>query len=263
MSYVILVNEDNSLYGSHKERIMQRSKLVDVLTFIVDPIYKGIDMTKASVILEYVLPVSREYKTVNLVLDDERYNDCFLQYKLPFDTDLTSQAGSLELQLTFIYVEMNKRGVGIQRVRKTSPTIIEIIPITAWSDIIPDSALSALDQRIIMLDAQMRGLNEYMNVLDNNTVDNLVYNSADETLQLSSKGVGVGNKVSVKDMLDSGVPVIDLDSNNTNGESGKEDEDGEDKNECNCGCDCEDNVVIFGTSEDVNTETKEENVVEF
>ena len=101
MAYVILVNSDDSLYGSHKERIMQRQKLVNDLIFIVDPIYKGIDMTNASVMLEYVLPVSREYKTVLLTLLDERYNDCFLQYKLPFDTDLTSQAGSLELQLTF------------------------------------------------------------------------------------------------------------------------------------------------------------------
>ena len=39
MSYVILVNEDNTLYGSKKERIMQRSKLVDTLTFIANPIY--------------------------------------------------------------------------------------------------------------------------------------------------------------------------------------------------------------------------------
>ena len=42
--YVILVNDDNSLYGSKKERIMQRSKLVNNLVFIVDPIYKGVDM---------------------------------------------------------------------------------------------------------------------------------------------------------------------------------------------------------------------------
>ena len=41
MSYVILVNEDNTLYGSQKERVMQRSKLVNTLSFVVDPIYKG------------------------------------------------------------------------------------------------------------------------------------------------------------------------------------------------------------------------------
>lgn len=211
--YVILVNDDDTLYGSKKERVMQRSKLVNDLVFIVNPIYRNAyDMTNASVMLEYVLPVSREYKTINLVLDNERYNDCFLQYKLPFDTDLTSQAGSLELQLTFAYVEMDANGMGVQRVRKTSPAIIEIIPITAWSDIIPDAALSAIDQRLIKLDASMRAMNDYMNILDSNKVDNLVYDDVDETLQLYSNGVGVGDKVSVRDMLDDGTPIVDLNS---------------------------------------------------
>lgn len=255
MAYTILVCEDGSLYGSHKERIMQRSKLVDTLVFVVDPMYKEIDMTNATVVLEYVLPISREYKTVNLVLSEERYNDCFLQYKLPFDTDLTSQAGSLELQLTFVYVEMDVNGYGIQRVRKTSPTTIEIIPITAWSDIVPDAALSALDQRLLKLDAQMRGLNDYMNVLDDNKVDNLVYNEKDDTLQLSSKGVCIGNKVSVRDMLDDGIPVVDLDFN-----SGS-DSDSE-KNNCDCNCSCEDNVVEFGYVESTDT-NNDDNVVEF
>ena len=241
--YTILVNRDNTLYGSQKSRVMQRSKLVDELRFIVEPVYNGIDMTSATIMLEYVLPVSRKYKTALLVLDNERYNDCFLQYKLPFDTDLTSEAGSLELQLTFAYVEMNPNGIGIQRVRKTSPTTIEIIPITAWSDIIPDEALSGLDERLIKLDAQMRGLNDYMNVLDNNQVDDLVYDDDNETLQLSAKGRGVGTKVSVRDMLDEGTPVVDLDSNNGSNDKPNTDDNGD--CDCDCECDCDNNVVKF------------------
>lgn len=254
MAYIILVNEDNTLYGSHKERVMQRSKLVNSLTFIVDSIYKGVDMTSASVLLEYILPVSREYKTIILTLSEERYKDRFLQYKLPFDTDLTSQAGSLELQLTFAYVEMNEKGVGIQRVRKTSPTTIEIIPISAWSDIIPDSALSSLDDRLIKMDAQLRAMNDYMDVLDSNKVDNLVYNSKEETLQLSASGKGVGDKVSVRDMMRDGVPVVDLDSN-----SGNTDKDN-DNDGCDCGC--EDNVVEFDDT-NISEKLEDGNVVEF
>ena len=255
--YVILVNDDDTLYGSKKERIMQRSKLVDNLVFVVDPIYrKTHDMTNASVMLEYVLPVSREYKTALLTLSEERYKDCFLQYKLPFDLDLTSQAGSLELQLTFAYTELNENGVGIQRVRKTSPTTIEIIPITAWSDIIPDSALSSLDQRLIKLDASMRAMNDYLDVLDSNQVDNLIYNPIDDTLHLSARGVSVGDKVSVRDMIDDGIPVVDLDSNSDN----DSESDKEHKNDCDCGC--EDNVVEFGNTQE-ESKKDENNVVEF
>ena len=212
--YIIFVEQDNSLYGSHKERIMQRSTGIDSLMFIVDPIYRNVhDMTNASVTLEYLLPVSKTYRTEYLTLLNERYNNHYLQYKLPLDSKFTSEAGKVELQLTFVYTALDENGNGIQRVRKTSPTTIDIIPISAWSDIIPDSALSSLDQRLIKLDAQMRGLNEYMNVLDNNSVDNIVYNENDDTLQLTANGVGVGNKVSVKDMLDDGSPVVDFNSN--------------------------------------------------
>lgn len=212
--YVILVNDDDTLYGSKKERIMQRSKLVDNLCFIVDPIYRGThDMTNASVMLEYILPVSRKYDTVNLVCSEDRYNDCFLQYKLPFDTNITSEAGSLEVQLTFAYVELDENGKGIQRVRKTSPTTIEIVPIAAWSDIVPDSALSALDQRLIKLDAQMRALDEMNQTIINEKADNIKYNKDTNELQLLSRGNEIGNKVvinSYDESLEDGVPVVDL-----------------------------------------------------
>ena len=213
--YVILCNDDDTLYGSHKERIMQRSKLVDELVFVVHSIYRNkYDMTDASVVLEYLLPASKKYETEYLTLSDERYNDCFLQYKLPLDTKITSEAGSVELQLTFAYTDLDENGNGIQRVRKTSTTTIEIVPISAWSDIIPDAALSSLDQRILKIDAQLKGLNDYMEAFDGNInpVDNLVYNDKESTLQLSANGVGIGDKVSVKDMLDEGSPVVDLNS---------------------------------------------------
>ena len=157
--YTILVTSNNELVTSVKERIMQRSKLVDNLHFLVEPEYKGYTMSDFTATLEYILPVSREYKTETLVLSEDLYKDR-LEYILPFDTNLTKEAGKVELQLTFTCVEMDSNGDGIQRVRKTSPTTIEIIPISAWADIIPDSALSALDQRLIKQDAQIKALAE-------------------------------------------------------------------------------------------------------
>lgn len=254
--YVILVNPDDTLYGSKKCRIVQRQKLVNTLVFVVDPIYNGIDMTSATVMLEYVLPVSREYKTAILNLSNERYNDCFLQYKLPFDIDLTSQAGNLELQLTFAYVEMTPNGVGIQRVRKTTSTYIEIVPISAWSDIVPDSALSSLDQRLIKMDAQMRALDDYMNVIDSKQVDNLVYNPKEDVLHLTSKGNLVGNKVSVKEMMSDGIPVVEL------GASSGSNQNPDHNDGCDCGC--EDNVVEFGDYPEIDDNIEDDNnVVEF
>ena len=65
--YTILVGESNELVTSVKERIMQRSKLVDNLHFLVEPTYKGIDMSGFTAMLEYITPVGREYRTEVLV----------------------------------------------------------------------------------------------------------------------------------------------------------------------------------------------------
>ena len=217
---------------------MQRSSGVDSLVFITDYLYKNThDMTNAICMLEYVLPCSKKYRSEILELSEERYNDCFLQYRLPFDTKLTSEAGEIELQITFAYTEIDANGKSTQMVRKTSPTTINIIPISAWSDILPDDVLTPIDQRLIMLSSQMKAMDEYLNVLDNNQVDNLVYNDKEETLQLSANGKRVGDKVSVREMLDDGIPVVDLNGSNS---------DTDNKYGCDCECDCEDNVVEFG-----------------
>jgi len=266
--YVILLNNDNTLVASQRECIMQRSKLVDNLWILVSPNYKENDMSLFKVVLEYVLPCSRKYRAIELVRSEENYQE-YLKYVLPFDTGITAEAGDVELQLSFTFVGLNPDGTGVQRVRKTKPTKLHITPIAAWSDIIPDSALSVIDQRLIKVDAQINALESYTEVLSQNQVDNLVYNDKAETLQLMAGENTIGDAVSVRDMLDDGIPVIDLGSSSGSGdntgcngcncncdcnkkpdESQKPQEpvtpeEPEDDNECDCGCDCEDNVVEF------------------
>ena len=261
--HYILVNDDNTLFTSQKERIMQRSKLVDTLVFLVNPMYQEQNMSNATVLMEYLLPVSKKYGTKILRKSDETRQEYF-QYMLPendeIDTELTSEPGKIELQLTFIYVDLDVNGNPIQRVRKTSATTLTVVPISNWSDIIPDSALSVIDQRIIKTDAQIRALDAYIETIGNNMVDNLAYNEDEESLYLLSGDKIVGNKVSVRDMLDDGIPVVDMDS--VPGNSGSNSD-----NECGCGCDCGDNVVEFGYNGDSNGTQKpnldDDNVVEF
>jgi hypothetical protein len=107
-------------------------------------------------------------------------------------------------------VSLDVDGKSKQQVRKTKPAVIKITPISAWSDIVPDSALTALDQRLIMIDAQMNGINDYMNALYNTQVDDLSYDKDERALQLMSHGVGVGSKVSIRNVMEDGIPVIDI-----------------------------------------------------
>lgn len=222
--YVILVNDDNSLYGSQKEKIMQREKLFNKLWFLVPPHYNGYDMSQCTVTLRYLLPISREFKTETLVLSGEKYEE-YLKYILPVDTNLTKEWGEIELNLTFTMVEkiMDTDDDGnivqktVQRVRKTDNYFLTITQLPDWDSFIPDSCLSALDQRILKQDAQIQALTDLANTIKSNKADNLAYNENEDTLQLLSNGVGIGDKISVKDMLDDGMPVVDFNSNSGDG----------------------------------------------
>lgn len=211
--YVILVNEDNTLCTTKRERIMQRSKLVDDLWFLAHPNYKGYDMSMCTVHMEYILPVSKTYRNEILVLSEDRYKD-HLKYVLPFDTMLTAEAGDIEVQLTFLCVDVDKHGNIIQRARKISPTTITIHPIAAWSDIIPDSVLTPLDQRIIKMDAQIKALNEAAIFINENKADNIDYDKNKKELQLKSGDKLIGNRIAFDESEcncdENGVPVVDF-----------------------------------------------------
>lgn len=202
MAYVILVNEDNTLTASKKERIMQRSKLFNNLWFLTEPIYNGYDMSACTVVMEYILPISKKYHSDILELSEDGYQE-YLKYVVPIDSKLTAENGEVELQLTFIYSDLDENGESVQRVRKTSTAKLNIVPISAWSDIIPDSALGALDQRIIKMDAQIKELLDIGDAYDAAKADNIAYDADNQTLQLLSGANKIGDEVSLN--VDDGV----------------------------------------------------------
>lgn len=102
--YTILVNDDNTLQTSIRARIMQNSKNIDELHFLVKPNYNEIDMTDLTVILTYILPISRERKTLTLTKSEELYKER-LEYKILLDDDenlITSESGDVKMWLTFM-----------------------------------------------------------------------------------------------------------------------------------------------------------------
>jgi hypothetical protein len=192
--YTFLINENNTLTCSVQDAIMERSKMVDKLHFLADPTYKGVDMTDYTVNLEYVLPISKRYKTEILTKSDELYKNK-LEYILPFDTDLTSEPGDIQIQLTFLAVTMDSDGTTVQHVRKVGPGVIHIVPIQNWSDLIPDAALSSVDQRLLAAEAMLKALSDRNAAIFDSKADNLSY--IDQKLQLTANGKPIGNAVKI------------------------------------------------------------------
>lgn len=253
--YIILVEDNNTLYATQTQRIMQRSKLVDRLVFITEPTYQDLDLSKCTVLLEYVT-ASNKYRTEFLVQNPEGYKD-YLKYVLPIDTQLTAEAGEVKLQLSFSCVDLDEQGNSIQRVRKTGSHTLTIVPIVAWSDIIPDEALSALDQRIIKLDAQQKALEEMNAMIANTKADDLSYEN--DQLQLMANGEKIGSAVTINgcELEEDGLPIVDIDS-----ATGKpvvpDTPSGE-----GCDCGCEDDVVVFDNTSSAPTTDTDKDVVEF
>ena len=209
MSYIIVVKDDHTLTCTNRQRVMQRSKLVNDLWFLVPPNYNGLDIANCTVSMEYILPVSKKIKHRFLTMSD-MYKD-HLKYVVPFDTDITAEAGNLEVQLSFLYSDLNEYGESVQRVRKTTPIYIEIIPISAWSDVVPDEMLTALDQRIIKQDYQIKALTNISELLNDKKADSLIYE--DNMIQLTANGNKIGKPVTIEsceDYLADGVPVVDF-----------------------------------------------------
>lgn len=210
--FTILVADDNQLIVTNKERIMQKSKLVDDLCFLVRPTYKGYNMENCTVTMLYCLPESRRAVSETLTKSDEMHGE-FLQYILPFDTALTSEAGDVKVKLSFVLADLDADGKPIQRVRKTDEVIIPIVSTDAWGTIIPDSMLDALDQRILRQDAQIKELAELGKLINDTKADNIRYNKASKELQLSSGGKAIGDAVTIDSCECSdtdGVPAIDF-----------------------------------------------------
>lgn len=250
--YVILVNNDNTLSAPKKQRIMQRSKLVDTFWFLVHPIYNNIDLTDCKVLLEYLTPVSRQYKTEILKLSEEKYED-HLKYLLPIDTELTAEAGEIELQLTFAKAEFDANGNFFTPVRKTDSINVNVFPINKWADIIPDEALNSIDQRLIKMDAQIRALDDLNTLTYMTKADNLVYE--DNKLQLTANGKKIGDPVDIQECDDcdeDGVPVVDF-SNSSDFVTPDDSVDTDNEGNLN------DNVVEFDPLQNKNLN----NVIEF
>ena len=199
--YTILVTDENELQITVEERIMQRSKLVDTLHFLVDPIYKELDMSDFTVLLEYILPISRELHTEALSLSPDLYKD-HLEYRLPFDTALTKEHGNVEMQLTFVKVALDAQGNNTQYVRKTSPTSVTIVPISAWSDIVADKALGAIDAALLQLDGKIKALEEMAETYHNTKADSMKLDVETHELYLTANGQEIGDKIHLSDLGD-------------------------------------------------------------
>ena len=116
---------------------MQHSSMVDTLRILVNKFYnEDMDMSEFTCIMEYLLPCTKKYKmeVLPILQDDENPDPAtenkYVQYTIPINSDLTDEAGDVEIQFTFA-----KKDGENDLVRKTEKTKLTITPITEWANV--------------------------------------------------------------------------------------------------------------------------------
>lgn len=200
--YTILVTQDNELITSVRERIMQRSKMVDSLHFLVDPMYKDLDMSTFTARVEIRHKAMQEPRTELLSLSSELYKGK-LEYTLPFDSWLTKNAGEVEVQLSFTKKDLDADGNELQYVRRTSSAIINIVPLSAWSNFVTDDALNALDSAFLQLEGQLKYLESISSTYDTEKADDIYLDKNENRVYARANGQNIGHGISIEELSDS------------------------------------------------------------
>lgn len=200
--YTLKIDDDNSIITTKREVIMQRSSNANTIQLLVPRHYNGIDLNQCLALLEYWLPVSKVYRTAFLEVSNDNYKEMdYLEYLIPCTTEFTAEAGDIHLHVTFSSVELTEDGSGSrQTVRKTNLGTVRITPISAWSDIIPDEALTALDQRVIALQTAARQLEALANATYNGMPTDLALDTVNKLLHLVSVNGRVGDGVDISQL---------------------------------------------------------------
>lgn len=199
--YTVLINDDNSVTATERQRIMQNSKLVDALRIIVPKTYNDLTISECTAYLEYLTPINHRHNYVELSIEDDNYKDDYLLYKMSIDTDLTSEVGNVELYVHFIQVTMDEDGKVSTPVRQTDSFIIPIIPIANWFAV-PDSTLSALDQRLIVIQELIKANADALTASLDTKLDGIKLDTDAQEIYGTVNGEKYGDSINLDDLGD-------------------------------------------------------------
>lgn len=123
--YTIIMDSSKNLITSVKTKIYEGENAADKIQFLIPPRYLDFEILGSKALLKYSSS-SLADSTEELVCDENLYKD-MLRYTLEVDSELTSQAGIIDIRIEFI----KDNGV-----LKTNNTIVKVYNIN--DDDVPD-----------------------------------------------------------------------------------------------------------------------------
>lgn len=199
--YTLLISEDNNIVTTNYETLMQRSDFNNI-QILIPSLFKGVDISNATLWLKYILPVSKKIRMVQLKLNSANYNGDFLQYIIPANTQLTAEAGEVEITVTIVKLvyeeDTDTKKAGIE---STKAGVIKITPIAQWLNFDPDEMLDPIDQRLIMLEARQKDQDALNQEMFESMARDIVIDEDTNKLILDSNSGFLGNGVDINKLI--------------------------------------------------------------
>lgn len=199
--YTVLIQDDNSVIATVRQRIMQNSNLVDSLRIIVPKMYNNIDLSGCTAYLEYLTPINHRHNYVELEMADPEYETDYILYQISFDANLTSEVGDLKFYVHFIQVEMNEDGEVKTPVRQTDEFFVPIIPIANWFSK-PEELLNTFDKKLIAQQEAIKAMADLQSTMSSDKIDDIKLDPDTNSIYGTSGGEKKGKGIDLSELGD-------------------------------------------------------------
>ena len=216
--YTLRITDENAIISTRESVLMEKSNCVDSIQIIANKLYQGqIDMSDATLRMEYVLPISHRIRNTILNLSEINEDNGLIYYKIPVTARIASEPGDIEVSFSFTKVIKNSESEEpISYVRKTQPGIIHITPTAQFESFEPSEYLTEIDQRMLVMEARQKDLQALSQQIYDGIPTDLKINSDEKKLTLINADGDMGNGVPIPELSTSiAEDLTDIDPDGT------------------------------------------------
>ncbi len=153
---VILFKSNKSLSITSKSVIMQKENLADKLLFYLPLTYEDVTFSDPDVTLYYRDTGNNVHS--ELLMSSESDKEGYIKYTLPLTSELTENAGELELWLSIVNTSSDSGVTGL--ITSTIHSQSVFITINEWNDYTLGASVSELEAKIDSLTDKVNELIE-------------------------------------------------------------------------------------------------------
>lgn len=194
---IILMKFDKSLIISSNSRLYQKENVVDNVTIYVPSTYEEQNLSEYIATVSYTTSTNDAYMEILEQQESDKEN--YLMYKFPITSKFTNSAGANTMELTFT---KNDEDTNTKHVLHSGELDVTICQWRDYYAYVPDSSLSAIDNKILELDAKADKLKSLADKIENETPNDLAL--TEDLLQLSRKDEDTGEVT----LIGSGVEIL-------------------------------------------------------